>query len=288
MGLLARFFKGKGHGVDELARRLGLPGEQLQSTRVAYREFTIPKRNGGQRRITAPEPELKAVQRAIHRRLLKRLRTHPAATAYQHGSSIVTNAVPHVGRRVVVCLDLHEFFATTKAARIRSYFQAIGWNRPASALLTQLCTHEDGLPQGAPTSPLLSNLVNIRMDARLTGLARTHGAVYTRYADDMTFSFEEDNRGAVRGLVGLATVIAREHGYWMHGRKKRRIRRQYEQQRVTGLVVNERVNLPRSTRRRLRAIAHHLDTGQPATLTEEQLAGWNALTVMIERQRYRS
>jgi uncharacterized protein (TIGR03067 family) len=285
---LGRFWRwlrdGSGFGVDELARRLGLPVEQLRDFRPSYQERRIPKRSGGERVLAIPTDELKALQRRLLRRLFKRLRCHPAARGFQPGESIVTNALPHANRAVVVRLDLKDFFPSTSAARLYRYFRRIGWNRPAARLLLRLCTHQDGLPQGAPTSPRLSNLVNYRLDRRLTGMANKLGARYTRYADDITFSFAVDDRDRIRYLLRFVRRAAAAEGYRLHARKKLHIRRQHQQQRVTGLVVNAGVHLPRRTRRWLRAVEHRLRTGRPATLNPQQLAGWRALCDMISRQ----
>ncbi len=274
----------RGAGVDELARRLGMTVEALQATPVVYREFPIPKRSGGTRRIAAPETALKDLQRRILRRLLARLRAHPAATGFERFHSIATNALCHAGQAVVLRLDVRDFFPSTREARVRNYFRLIGWNRDASGLLTRLCTHRGGLPQGAPTSPRLSNLVNVLLDARLEALAKSLGASYTRYADDMTFSFPKDERTPVHVLIRAAKAILEDEGYALHQDRKLQIMRRHERQRVTGLVVNAGVRLPRETRRRLRAVEHHLKAGKPATLTPAQLAGWKALRLMIERQ----
>jgi RNA-directed DNA polymerase len=284
--LLRGLFRGPdtGRGVDDLARRLGLAAADLQATPVAYREFEIPKRSGGRRRIAAPEPPLKALQKRILRRLLDRLEAHPAATGFEHCHSIATNALCHAGQAVVLRMDIKDFFPSTTERRVRDWFHAIGWNRDASSLLTRLVTHRGGLPQGAPTSPRISNLVNHRLDARLEGLARKVGASYTRYADDMTFSFRKDDRAAIHSVIRATKAIVAEDGYALHQDRKLQVRRRHEQQRVTGLVVNAGVRLPRETRRRLRAVEHHLRTGKPATLTAAQLAGWKALQLMIGRQ----
>jgi RNA-directed DNA polymerase len=276
--------EGRGFDVAELARRLGVPAEQLQSCRPDYRPRLIPKRSGGRRVLSIPSDELKSLQRLLLRRLLRRLRCHPAAKGFQPGESIVTNALPHTGQAVVVRLDLRNFFPATTAHRVDRYFRRIGWNRSAARLLTRLCTHRGGLPQGAPTSPRLSNLVNYRFDCRVAAVAAKLGARYTRYADDITLSFAEDERRRIRRLIHFVRRAAAEEGYRLHGRKKLRIRRRHEQQRVTGLVVNDGVRLPRRTRRWLRAVEHRLASGRPATLTPEQLAGWNALRHMIDRQ----
>ena len=298
--LLDRLFPGRGHGVEELARRLDMPAGELHGFQPAYREFTIPKRSGGTRRILAPDAALKALQRRILRRLLGRLKAHPAAHGFERGRSIVTNARPHVGQAVVVRLDLKDFFPATRAKRVYGYFRKVGWNRPAARLLTRLCTHDGGLPQGAPTSPRLSNLVNYRLDARLTGLAvrqqlrnprtneslddRPIGATYTRYADDLTFSFPSDDPDVIHYVVRMTREIVAAHGYELHVTRKLRVLRQNARQQVTGLVVNDGVNLPRTTRRWLRAVEHRVARDGRSTLTPEQLAGWRALRKMVADQ----
>ena len=286
MGLLNFFRKSdSGHGVDELARRLGVTEAELAAITPRYRTFSIPKRTNGQRTINSPEPHLKAMQRRILRRVLGLLLSHPAVKGFERGQSIVTNAQPHVSKAVIVRIDLRDFFPSTGHKRVRKFFGKIGWNNEASKRLTELCCHDGGLPQGAPTSPRLSNLVNVMLDKRLEGAAKKFGAQYTRYADDLTFSFERDDRTNVQQLIGLAMLIVRDEGYEPHMKKKLRIRRRHQRQCVTGLVVNQRPNLPRDTRRRLRAIEHHLRTGKPATLTPPQLEGWRSLQSMIETQR---
>lgn len=294
---------GKGLTVEDLAKRLGMTADELRAAPVAYKSFTIPKRSGGNRTIHAPEKSLKELQRRLLYRLLVRLKCHPSATGFERRYSIVTNALPHVGKSVVIHLDLRDFFPSTSERRVREYFQKIGWNNEASKLLTNLCTWKGGLPQGAPTSPRLSNLLNHGMDARLAGLARKLNASYSRYADDMTFSFDDPAAGSPTpkrnprtgeameaklrtgtAIIGSVKVIVADYGYELHQKRKLTIRRRHQQQRVTGLVVNDKVNLPRRTRRLLRAVAHHHRIGKPATLTPVQLAGWQSLKRMIEEQ----
>lgn len=284
--LLGKLFGGDaGSGLDEheLARRLDLPVEELKSFSPAYHEFRLPKRSGGTRLITAPTAELKTLQRRILRRVLGRLRAHPNATGFERGHSIVTNAVLHAGKAVVIRLDIRDFFPTTSARRVSQYFRDIGWNRAAAAILTKLTTHEGCLPQGAPTSPRLANLVNKKLDTRLARLANSLGAAYTRYADDLTFSFAQDEPKLVKRLKHAAGVVLDEYGYALNA-KKTRVLRAHQQQRVTGLVVNRGVRLPRVMRRRLRAIEHKLHNGGGATLSAAQFAGWQAYMHMIEMQ----
>lgn len=285
-------------GLADVSRRLGLSVAELQAVRIEYASFAIPKRGGGAREILAPAPQLKQVQRRIHRRLLRRLRAHPHATGFERGHSIVSNAFPHAGKDVVIRLDLKDFFGSIKVDCVQRYFRFIGYDDEAAGLLTRLCTHEGALPAGAPTSPRLSNLVNYKLDARLAALAAARGLSYSRYADDITFSARQADVDAAERAAGKpegcgtstyrvndvihgAKRILKEEGYRLHMRRKLRIYRRHQRQVVTGLVVNVKPALPRSTRRRLRAIEHHLRTGRPATLDTQQLAGWIALKRMI-------
>jgi hypothetical protein len=213
---------------------------------------------------------------------------HPAAIGFERGRSIVDNALPHAHQCVVIKLDLVDFFPSTSADRVLSYFQRIGWDAEAAAILTRLCTDDGGLPQGAPTSPALANRVNFGFDVRMEGIAKSRKGTYTRYADDLTLSFPKDYPKRMRGVVQEVCRAARRRGYRVHEREKLAIRRRHQQQCVTGLVVNEGVRLPRKTRRWLRAVEHRLATTGKCTLRDKQLDGWRAYASMVERQSQRA
>lgn len=270
--------------VNELGRRLNVSLDRLTNLTPTYHQFSIPKRSGDKRVISAPQTELKQMQRTILRRLLTRLKSHPHATGFERGHSIVTNANVHVGSAVVLRMDIKEFFTSTSSGRIKDLFRHLGWDSQASALLVKLCTYQGRLPQGAPTSPRLSNLVNYPLDARLSALAEKIGAGYSRYADDITFSFNTDAHGPLSAAIRLTKEILAEYGYRLHQTRKLTIRRRHQCQKVTGLVVNKRTALPRKTRRWLRAVQHHHQTGRSASLTNQQLTGWLALQNMIATQ----
>ncbi|MDJ0975046.1 MAG: reverse transcriptase family protein [Planctomycetota bacterium] len=279
-----RALRGEGLGVDALAERLDVTVHRLEVGTPVYERREIPKRRGGKRVLHVPDERTKGIQRAILRRLLARLKAHPAAMAFEKGRSIVHNALPHVGRPVIARLDLVEFFPNTSAERIDAYFRRIGWDADAAALLVKWTTHKGGLPQGAPTSPRLSNLVNYYLDVQIARHMEARGGTYTRYADDITLGFPTWHPRFGRGRIQWVRRLVKVHGYRLHGRPKLRVMSRHKRQLVTGLVVNERVQLPRETRRWLRAVRHRLATGREATLTEAQLAGWDALEGMIRRQ----
>ena len=254
----------------------GLTVADLRAARPTYRHVPIRKRSGGLRMLLVPDDATKALQRRLLRRVLARIPVHAAAHGFERGRSIVSNAAPHTGRAVVVRMDVIDFFGTTSVRRVRRLFRVLGWDAETAELLTRLTTSDGGLPTGAPTSPRLANLVNVLLDARLAALAEALGARYTRYADDLTFSFERDDHAALADLLGATRRIAPAHGYELHVERKLQIRRRHHRQTVTGLVVNERVALPRHRRRWLRAVEHHLYSGREATLVEgaaDRLAG---------------
>jgi len=276
--------------LQDLSERLGVSIADLTQCPLDYRPIRIPKRNGKTRLLHEPNATLKTIQRTLLRRLLKKLRVHPAVTGFQPGHSIVHNALPHVGKEAVVRMDIRGFFPATTSQRIRTYFRAIGWDRHAAKILTQLCTHKEALPQGAPTSPRLSNLINVLLDARLAGLAKRFGGDYTRYADDLTFSFQTatnptgpSTQQIASMAIGYTSKILADFGYRLNKRKTR-IATKHNRQIVTGLTVNTRANLPRKTRRWLRAVEHRLTTTGQASLSPEQLAGWKSLQAMIQQQ----
>ena len=252
-----------GVAEDELAR-LMRPGTAEGS---GYVEFEIPKAKGGTRRIAAPRAPLRRVQRILLDRLLAKLPLHDACHGFVPGRSTVTNARPHQGAAIVVKLDLKDFFPTVHYRRVQGLFQHLGYSAPVAATLAGLTTHRpklaDGsvvwpgmLPQGAPTSPAIANLACRRLDRRLERLAAKYGASYTRYADDLTFSFAKPPEVQLGRFLWWVDGICQQEGFTERA-DKRRVLRAKHQQRVTGLVVNAGVNVPRADRKRFRAILHN-------------------------------
>ncbi|MFV0368951.1 MAG: reverse transcriptase family protein [Hyphomicrobiaceae bacterium] len=277
-----------GHTIEDLASRLKVDPSALKSLAPRYHSFRISKRSGGFRTIDAPDQPLKRMQRLILRRLLTGLKTHHCVFGFERGRSIVDHAQQHCGQAVVIRLDIVGFFPSTSSKRLYQYFRFIGWNRKASRLLVRLTTHKGHLPQGAPTSPRLSNLVNFRLDARLEAMLRQvcgSDARFSRYADDLTFSIGYERTGMVEEIIRNASKIVGAEGYRLHRKKKTHILRSHQRQIIAGLVVNETVNLPRETRRWLRAVEHRARHGRDATLSPAQRAGWRSLLNMIHNQR---
>lgn len=265
----------------DLASKLNLPNADLVQHVVQYKTTAIAKRTGGKRILHVPDRATKHLQRKLLQRLIGRLSIHDNVHGFRRGHSIVDNAAEHVGREVIVKLDIVDFFPSTTSTRVEGAFRGAGFDQKTSAILTGLTCYDEGLPQGAPTSPALSNYVNKNMDAKLAKLAVGLGARYTRYADDLTFSFSKYSRRGIHRLLISTGKILQHYGYRLNGKKKR-IVRQHCQQLVTGLVVNERVNLPRKTRRWLRSVKYRMETGGKATLTNSEFRGWLSLLKMVD------
>jgi RNA-directed DNA polymerase len=234
-----------------------------------YRLFV--KQSGGLRLIEAPKPRLKEMQRIILTRILNQIPPHPAAHGFVKGRSIKTFVAPHVGRRVVLRMDLRDFFPTFSTARVQNFFRFLGypeqvadllggisttatprdvWNDPALAVNTHQLNDalalysRPHLPQGAPASPALANACAYRLDCRLSGLASSAEAAYTRYADDLAFSGNEFFEKSVERFSTHVAAILLEEGFTVNHRKTR-IMHQGVRQHLAGLVTNRCTNVIR-------------------------------------------
>lgn len=206
----------------------------------SYRVFHIPKKNGGLRKIEAPSEELKRIQLWIKENILDQFSVSQYAKGFIKGISIYDNAVPHVGKDLVINIDLKDFFPSVEYCEIYKIFKYIGYTDSVSKLLTNLCTNSKNvLLQGSPASPVISNLVSLRLDKRLGRLAEKVGATYTRYADDITFS---GNKNLVK-YINLIRKIIHEEGFRIN-EKKFRLQYSNQRQEVTGLIVNNGVSVP--------------------------------------------
>lgn len=265
------------------------PQERLAHPRRAghrhYRWRWSAKRAGGHRLIEAPRPRLKALQRDLLDEILAPVPAHAAAFGFVRGRDCRAHAARHAGEEAVATLDLADFFASVPALRVAGIFAALGYPAAVARLLAGLATVATPaavvaacpsrpsfetrarlgvahLPQGAPTSPALANLAAYRLDRRLSGLARTRGLAYSRYADDIAFSGPRGALGA--GFLDAAERIACDEGFCPNP-AKRRLMRRGTAQRVTGLVVNDGLGVPRAERDRLRAILTNCLAHGPAS-----------------------
>jgi retron-type reverse transcriptase len=268
----------------DIAKALGISISRLRwlafhsdaATRTHYVRFAVPKKSGGTRELSAPHRDLAAAQRWIFQNILLRLPAHPAAHGFVKGRSIRTNARPHVGKQLLVNADLKDFFPTITFHRVLGAFTTLGYSPAAATVLALLCTEAPRrtvdyagqifqvatgprvLPQGACTSPALSNLIARRLDARLSGIAAKLGWQYTRYADDLTFSAgpEAEPLQKIGYLLARIRHIAQDEGFVVN-EQKTRVLKQSTAMAVTGVVVNTRPGVRRRNARRLRAILHN-------------------------------
>jgi retron-type reverse transcriptase len=235
-----------------------------------YRAFEIPKRTGGMRQIYAPHGVIREAQEKLAQVLQDLYDAHPAAHGFIKERSILSNARLHVGQRFVLNVDLENFFPTINFGRVRGLFMAAPFKLgPAAAsVFAQLCTYRNGLPQGAPTSPPLSNFISAQLDRSLARLAKENGVRYSRYADDITFSTNQPqfppaiavtSRGEDGG-VGVRAGEALERAVIASGfainHRKVRLQKRDQRQSVTGLNVNSKPNVTRKRIRRIRAMLH--------------------------------
>jgi RNA-directed DNA polymerase len=274
--------------AGELAALMKVPLGQLRflafarevSTTTHYRRFTIPKRNGSERVISAPRTRLKRTQHWILEHILQPIALADPAHGFVRGRSTVSNATPHVGAAIVVNVDLKDFFPTVTYRRVKGMFGKLGYSEEVATVLGLLCTEPDiaetqldgityfvargprRLPQGAPTSPAITNALCRRFDRRIAGWAARHGFVYTRYADDLTLSTRDPDARIGSALAFLRKVVTAE-GFTVHPDKIRVVRRGRRQE-VTGVVVNERPAVVRAELRRFRALLHQIDKDGPA------------------------
>ncbi len=270
--------------AEAIAQAMGLTLGELRflsySRRTSsvshYVRFRIPKKTGGDRLISAPMPRLKSAQYWIEKNLLRPVAIHDAAHGFCQERSIVTNAQPHVGAEVVINLDLKDFFPSISYRRVKGLFVSLGYSEAAATIFALICTEpeteaveldgktyyvtqaERRLPQGAPTSPSLTNILCRRLDRRLTGLAQELGYVYTRYADDLTFSASGEAVQQVRQVLRQVHRIVSHEGFQVHP-DKTRVLRKSRQQEVTGVVVNQKLNVDRATLKKFRATLHHIE-----------------------------
>ena len=245
-----------------------------------YHYRVLAKKNGNIRLIEAPKEKLRELHRVILREILEQIPSHTAAHGFVKGRSIKTFAAPHVGRRVVLRMDLHDFFPSISGPRVNALFRTAGYPDAVADRLGGICTNAaprgmwktlakgldplamaearalyawPHLPQGAPTSPALANICSWRVDCRLSGLADAVGATYTRYADDLAFSGDEEFERCVERFALRVAAILHEEGFQIHHRKTR-VMRQGVRQYLAGIVTNDRLNVVRADFDKLKAI----------------------------------
>lgn len=285
---------------NELADFLNVPRKQLsyilyvKDINKLYTSFEIHKKNGGVRKINAPFKELKDIQRklaeALYKHMKKKREKNLISHAFEKNKSIITNAKIHRNKRLVLNIDLEDFFESIHFGRVRGFFNKNNnFLLPieVATVIAQISCYEGKLPQGAPSSPIISNLICEILDQRLLKIAKKYKLDYTRYADDLTFSTND------KKFLDLQTEFYEKmskellRAGFKINEKKKRLQLKDSRQMVTGLVVNKKVNVNRIYYKETRAMAHQLYkqgsfeiNGEPATLNqlEGRFAFINQLT----------
>lgn len=290
-----------------------------------YHRYTVPKRKGGVRNIAAPKAVLKAVQRKILEEILCKLSVSEKAHGFLKGKSVVTGAKVHEGQTsLLINMDLENFFPTITFERVRGMFKGFGYSGYISSLLAMLCTYCDRmaievkgetkyvktshriLPQGSPASPMITNILCRKMDIRLNGLAEKTGFIYTRYADDISFSLKKTSFEEAFGMnfsdqdsndinlgkfCGLISIIVKEEGFNINNEKTRFLRKN-NRQCVTGIVINNKeAGLPRKWIRNLRAAiynANKLKTSCNLSIeVKNEISGMASWAKSVNEKRYK-
>ncbi|MHA1282588.1 MAG: reverse transcriptase domain-containing protein [Promethearchaeota archaeon] len=311
--------------AEDLASFLGISLQKLEyycvakkvvsPTEYTYRRFKIPKRIGGYRIIEAPKKELKSIQNNIYKKILKKIEPSKFAHGFREKHSILTNANVHLGAQLIYNVDIKNFFYSIKFPVVYGIFKRIGYSRFISSLLAALCTAPPRkynrkknvwqliknklhyLPQGAPTSPALSNLACIDLDEKLNAAAEKFDFKYSRYADDLTFSINAKLPKKIQDVVikKLRKEITRIL-YYKDLRlniKKDNFARKFKPKRITGLIIHDdHVAIQRRWIRRLRAALHELESIN-ADIDDPHLKrliknieGRCAYALMINKEKY--
>ncbi|MEO0350411.1 MAG: reverse transcriptase domain-containing protein [Cyanobacteria bacterium P01_A01_bin.15] len=232
-----------------------------------YLKFEIPKKSGGKRIILSPRASLKSLQRKLNHLFSKVYSPKPSTHGFTNEKNIVTNASQHLRQKYILNIDIRNFFPSINFGRVRGLLMSSPYNcnQEVATVLAQICCHENQLPQGAPTSPILSNMICAKLDSDLQRLAKRNQCIYTRYADDITFStsrirfpsrliwFSHENEELILGRELRNTI---EDNGFVINESKVRLQPIYKRQEVTGIIVNEKLNVNRKYIRQVRAVLH--------------------------------
>ncbi len=276
-----------------------------------YYRFDIPKKNGKMRHIAAPKTQLKAAQKQILEQILQKVEVSDLSHGFIKSRSVLTGAkVHHTGPDLLINIDLENFFPTITFERVRGLYQSFGYSGYIASLLAMICTYcermpleikgeikyiktsERILPQGSPASPMITNIICRNMDKRINGLCKKLGITYTRYADDMSFSYmgNTDNL-AIGSFLNSIHKIIEEEGFHMQ-KEKTHILRKNNRQYITGIVINnEEIGVPKKWVKILKASIHNAQKlkdsgGSVSSKTIHEISGKIAWLKSVNAKRY--
>lgn len=241
-----------------LALHLVLPNEELRilinDISTYYRTFYIKKKNGTDREIVAPYPKLAYCQRWIYNNILLKVQIHKKATGFVKGKSIVNNAQTHLENNYILKLDIEDFFPSIKEKQVFSIFKKMGYSSTVSKCLSLLCTLDNALPQGASTSPCISNIILIGLDEQLDEYASNTGLKYSRYADDITISAKYNFKNVHQEIIN----IIESFNFKINIEKKKYIGRT-GRKIITGIsITGGKLTIPIQSKRNIRHVVYFL------------------------------
>lgn len=243
---------------NHLALLLGIKSNILSNMIMGsnsfYYNFEIPKRSGGTREIYAPYPVLLNAQRWIYENIIQSQPLHENSKGFKINTSIADNAKVHINQKVLLKMDIKDFFPSIKMNRIISIFRKLGYTKKISFYLASICCLDGVIPQGAATSPCLSNIIAKRLDYRLSGLAAKFNLAYTRYADDFTFSGD----AIPVKVIDYVERIVKDEGFVIN-REKTRLIGEKQRKIVTGVSISSgKLTIPKEKKREVRKNIYYL------------------------------
>ncbi|KFF27396.1 reverse transcriptase family protein [Chryseobacterium vrystaatense] len=272
---------------DHLCLLLGRSNEYLSSvincSSNHFRDFEIKKRSGGHRAITAPYPALMEMQYWIYNNILKAIPINSSAHGFTHKKSIITNSNIHKGQKELLKLDLKNFFPSISINRIIYIFKQLGYPNNIAFYLSSICCYDNFLPQGAPTSPILSNIVSRKLDKRLITLAKKFALKYTRYADDLTFSGDI----IPAKFIDYVTAIVCDEGFEVNINKTR-LYKSKGKRIVTGISVSgDVIKVPRDYKRKLKLELHFIKKyGLESHIAKKKIRKYNYLFSLVGKVNF--
>lgn len=279
--------------------------KKIKPSEDLYYRFRIKKRNGGFRDIISPKKQLKSIQKIIFNEILKKIKVSNFAYGFREGFSIVSNAINHLNSKIIYKVDLKDFFPSIKFSRVLNIFKKVGYSGQTSTILTMLCTYSERknngkelialkkercLPQGACTSPIISNIVCYELDIKLNNIAKNYGFTYSRYADDLTFSSSRINYISQIFTRKINQCIIKMG--FKANKSKIRKSKNYKRQIVTGIIVNNKETaLPKEWIKNLRSALYHLKNSEYKNQDEllkdiNNIEGRCAYAKMVNNKKY--
>lgn len=240
------------HLAALLGLKAGVVTNMIRKPKSFYRQFEIPKKSGGKREIVTPHKSLLEVQRWIVKHIFSSFEVHPSAFAYRPNRNVILNAREHIGAKEMFKIDIQNFFPSINIARVRELFNRKGYSKEVAGYLSSLCCLNGSIPQGAATSPIISNIILLNLDKRMFSFANKYNITYSRYADDLVFSGDilyED-------FMQLVEKNIMDEGFKINESKTRYYEESHRKM-VNGLIIKQdRIRLPKYKRRIIRHEVH--------------------------------